>query len=497
MPTELPTTITTGPTPDSDWLDTVMGQVESNNLEFKAASSGFDKTKAVEYCVALANEGGGYLILGVSDSMPRTVGGSQAFQNTMELERFIFDALQIKVLIREVTHSAKRVLVFVIPKRRQGQPLHYQGRYLMRAGESLVPMPPHQLASIFDEANGGVMAKLVAVDLTSDEVMDLVDLRTFYDKMPWATPAAPADLMANAVVRGLLRADSPDTYSIPLQTAVLMAKDLAQFPGLELRRVRVLVYSGTSRLHATFEHFETRGYVLAFEDLIRLLRGHMPMEEQIVGGDGIRVSKPIYPPTAVREFLANALIHQDFDELSSQLVIEIFPNRIEIKNPGQPMIDVQRFVDETRSRNPELAELMRLAGICEARGSGVDRALTEIEDYLRPAPAFRAENGATTISLFASQDFAAMTVEERVWSAFLHCCLRYAAGDRLTNTSLRERFGVGTNKTAVVSQTIAAAVAGGLIQPDPRAGSSRRNAAYVPFFVIGSGTAEAQLRARG
>ncbi|WP_374206634.1 ATP-binding protein [Rathayibacter sp. VKM Ac-2928] len=164
-------------------------------------------------------------------------------------------------------------------------------------------------------------------------------------------------------------------------------------------------------------------------------------------------------------------------------MIEIFSDRMEIRNRGEPIIDVTRFVDETRARNPDLAEAMRHAGICEVRGSGVDCALEQIEDLLRPAPRFRAECGATTILLFAASDFSSMTIKDRVWSAFLHCCLRHQSGQRLTNASLRTRFGLPDNKATLVSHTIAAAVERRLILLDPRAGSSKRNAAYVPFFT--------------
>lgn len=125
---------------------------------------------------------------------------------------------------------------------------------------------------------------------------------------------------------------------------------------------------------------------------------------------------------------------------------------------------------------------MRLARICEVRGSGVDRALEQIEDYTQPAPRFQLETAATRVTLLKERKFEDMTQEERIWSAFLHCCVKYEKSDRLTNAILRTRHGLSTAKTTIVSQTIAAAVEAGLLKLDPRAGSSKRHAAYVPFF---------------
>lgn len=153
------------------------------------------------------------------------------------------------------------------------------------------------------------------------------------------------------------------------------------------------------------------------------------------------------------------------------------PRPSRVRSPGEPLVEIERFVDETRARAPDLAEIMRLARICEVRGSGVDRALEQIEDYLQPAPRFQSETAATRVTLLRERKFEDMTQEERIWSALLHCCVKYEKSDRLTNASLRARHELTAAKTTIVSQAIAATVEGGLIKLDPRAGSSKRHAA--------------------
>ena len=67
-----------------------------------------------------------------------------------------------------------------------------------------------------------------------------------------------------------------------------------------------------------------------------------------------------YPAIALREAVANALIHQDFSVTGTGVVVEIFSNRIEITNPGIPLVDIYRIVDNPpKSRNEKLASLMR------------------------------------------------------------------------------------------------------------------------------------------
>lgn len=116
------------------WLS---APAESEHLEFKEAKQQFDTTKLLRYCVALANEGGGHLVLGVSDKLPRRVVGTQAFVAATDLNDIksrIVDKLRIRVSAVELAHADGRVLVFAVPSRPVGQPLDFDGAYLMRAG---------------------------------------------------------------------------------------------------------------------------------------------------------------------------------------------------------------------------------------------------------------------------------------------------------------------------------------------------------------------------
>jgi ATP-dependent DNA helicase RecG len=119
------------------WLN---APVENERLEFKQAKNQFDTIKLLKYCVALANEGGGHFILGVTDKRPRKIIGSQAFPTPEEInsiKSLIVQKLRLRVEITELAHSDGRVLVFEVPTRPTGQPIAFEGAYLMRAGEDL------------------------------------------------------------------------------------------------------------------------------------------------------------------------------------------------------------------------------------------------------------------------------------------------------------------------------------------------------------------------
>src|SRR5262249_39467520 len=112
---------------------------EDEHLEFKEAKNSYEFEELVDYCVTLANEGGGRMILGITDKIPRRVVGTKAFDTPERTVAGIHERLNLKVTFEEVAHPQGRVLLFHVPSRPMGQPVHYRGRYLMRAGGELVP----------------------------------------------------------------------------------------------------------------------------------------------------------------------------------------------------------------------------------------------------------------------------------------------------------------------------------------------------------------------
>ena len=183
------------------------------------------------------------------------------------------------------------------------------------------------------------------------------------------------------------------------------------------------------------------------------------------------------------ELVANALIHQDFFVTGAGPMVEIFEDRIEITNPGEPLVDTQRFLDAPpESRNEALASLMRRVRICEERGSGIDKVITQVEMFQLPAPLFEVPPGSTRAVLFAHKILANMERAERVRACYQHACLKYVMRDFLTNASLRERFGIKEKNRATASRRICEAVDEGVIKPFDE-NAARRLMKYVPFWA--------------
>ena len=126
---------------------------------------------------------------------------------------------------------------------------------------------------------------------------------------------------------------------------------------------------------------------------------------------------------------------------------------------------------------------MRRLGICEEKGSGVDKVVDAAERFQLPAPDFRVGELRTTAILFAYQEFAEMSKTDRIRACYQHCCLMYVSNQRMSNQSLRERFRLPESKAATVSQVIAVTKDAGMIAADESESASTRYARYIPFWA--------------
>jgi len=164
-------------------------------------------------------------------------------------------------------------------------------------------------------------------------------------------------------------------------------------------------------------------------------------------------------------------------------MVEIFDDRIEITNPGEPLVDTQRFVDTPpRSRNETLASLMRRFRICEERGSGIDKVIFQAELLQLPAPLFEVPEGFTRTVLFAHRILTKMDKADRVRAVYQHACLRYVNRQYLTNASIRERFGIEPANRATASRLIRDTLEAGLIRLINEDAADKMRA-YVPYWA--------------
>lgn len=452
---------------------------EHKGLEFKEAKSQFDSRKICRYCVAIANEGGGYLLLGIQDQRPRYIVGTSAINDIAGMAAKLFQLIGFRVEVEEVHHPAGRVVVFAIPSRPIGTAYHHEGAYLMRSGEELVPMSEDRLRSIFAEARQDWLSQSAMENCSARDVVELLDTKGYARLLKRQYPDDSIEVM-NMLGKEKLIEQRGSRWVITNLAAILFAKRLDAFDHLGRKAPRLIVYEGNSKLESGHETVGGKGYALGFEGLIQSVNKRIPANEVIK--QALRHEVKMFPEIAVRELVANALIHQDFNESGTSVFIEIYPDRMEISNPGPPFIEIDRFIDSSQSRNEQLANIMRRIGICEERGSGIDKVIFATESFQLPAPDFRSGVRRTSAILFAHKEFEDMDRNDRIRACYQHCCLRFIMNEQMTNQSLRERFKQHEKKSESISRIIRDTIEAGKVKPFDPAQTSTRYRRYVPFW---------------
>lgn len=466
---------------------------ETDWIEFKVSN---DNPEMIgKLCSALSNAARisdqecAYVVWGIENSNHDVVGttfepDTKSVGNQL-LQMWLAQNLQpsIAFQFRSVAHPGGNVVLLEIPAATTA-PTAFRREAYIRIGSGTPRLSdyPDRFAQLNHKLipyqwERGVAKRWV----TSDEALALLDYRQYFrltsQRMPESTDGI-ADMLAGD---GIINADAGGRWNITNLGAILFAFDLSDFDhSLARKAVRFVAYAGSSRSDRVIHRQDGRkGYASGFEGLLEYINGLLPRNEHI--GLALRVDEPLFPQLAVRELVANALIHQDLTITGTGPLIELFADRIEISNPGSPLMETSRMIDlPPRSRNEMIASLMRRMGICEEQGSGLDKVIAEVEVAQLPPPLLRGETNSMQVVLYGPRRFADMTAEERVRACYFHAVLRFLGGDRMRNSSLRERFGIESRNAAQASQVIGKTLEAGLIRfadPDhPRAG-------YVPSWA--------------
>ncbi len=461
-------------------------------VEFKGNNA--NPQEIGEYISALSNSACyhkkdfAFLVFGLEDTTHKLVGTDfrplSEKKGNQELENWLVTQLnpRIDVNIYEFDYNGLHFSVFKIQATRN-TPVSFRGEYFIRVGsyKKRLDDHPEREREIWRIENTPVFENGVALEnANEDDILNYIDYPAFFDLLKLPLPDNRIGIIERLLQEKVIL-KTPKAYEIKNIGALLFARDISVFDGISRKALRVIIYKGNNRIHTIKEQTGIRGYAIGFEGLIKYLDEQLPSNEVIDKALRKRVS--LYPLLAIRELVANALIHQDFSIKGSSPMVEVFSNRIEITNPGKPLIDPLRFVDHNpESRNEILARFMRRLNICEERGSGIDKVVSECEYNQLPAPEIIVGDNYTRIILYAHKTLRQMDKQDKVRACYLHACLRYVSGEYMTNQSLRERFGIEEQNYSIASRIISDTIQAGLIKDYDTESKSRKYAKYVPFW---------------
>lgn len=351
-----------------DQLQSWLKTAEDEHLEFKEAKRGFDFEKLVQLSAAIANEGGGHIILGVTDRVPRKVVGSTAFVDVNRTKAGLSERLHLRIEATTIDHPDGNVTVFSVPSRPVGVPVEYRGAYWMRRGDETVPMTHDMLRRIFNETGPDFSAQVCPgasiTDLDSSGIAVLRSLLRQRNYHAARDDTSDAQLLADLE----LLDNTGVTYAalILVGTQAGLSKHLAQAE---------LVFEYRSDLSSVpyqqREEFR-KGFLLYHDDLWNLINLRNETHQYVDGFFSVNI--PTFNEVIIREAILNAVSHRDY-RLGGSIFLKQYPRQMEVVSPGgfPTGITEDNILDHQAPRNRRISEVLAKCGFVERSGQGLNR----------------------------------------------------------------------------------------------------------------------------
>lgn len=463
---------------------------ELNELDWKEALSS-KKEKLSQHISAFANfSGGGFLVYGINDS-----GKAIGISDTDEIKKItatlgniarqnLSPAVQIDFL--KFKYSGHPLLVAYINESPQ-KPVSLKNKGLefsyIRAGAATRKMDQQEIRGAILSSRTLRYEELPAI-LPLDKQNKWKNLFDFEELIKRANISSRSEENLNEqLFHHKLLLKSQGKY-LPTNLCVLLcAKNFNELPNYEKFNIRVTEYHGSDKTSSKRDIFFNAGYSLTLDELVARVLSLTPHQEIIK--EATRINQALAPETAIRELIANAIIHRDYAQNNSSVTVDIFSDRIEIANPGGllPDIALDRLIDHpSKTRNEVLADIMRKMKFAEEKGSGYDKAVKFIELNALPPLKWRQEKDYFCVIIYMPKKFSDMEKSERIEAVFQHSCLNFVANKKTTNQSIRQRFKFGEHEKTKTSRLIQDCLTAGRIKCANQ-NDLRRDWYYLPYFA--------------
>ena len=464
---------------------------ELNELDWKESLSP-DNIKLTRHLSAFANHpGGGFIVFGIENKTATPIGIAKMDADLIvqKLGSLCRDSLDPVVVIDHAIEIYQSLpLLFIYIKESSIKPVHVKSGTIedayIRSGGSTRQASRHEIGGLMLNSKTPQFEELHASKLKEfPEIKNQLDFRSIFKLLDKPVPQIDSELIRWMKDEKMIDEVDGAGFYITNFGALSCAYNLNDFDGLARKCIRLIKYKGITKQETEKEYPGNKGYAIGFDGLITFLKALLPGNEIIK--NALRKETTVYPEIALRELIANALIHQDFSIRGSGPMIEIFDNRIVISNPGKllPSKKIDRLIRTTpESRNEILAAAFRRYRICEERGSGLEKAVVAIELFGLPPLKFEELENSFRVTMYSPKSFANLTPVERIEACYQHSIIKYYSTGGMSNASLRERFKMHEKQRPQVSLVIKEALSLGKIKPRDPNNSSMKFAEYIPFW---------------
>ena len=476
------------------YLEKSLGKIPSelNEIDWKASLSP-KNDKLCKHITAFSNlPGGGFLVFGVDDKTAAILGITKPDADIIveRLASLCRDGVDPLVSIDHSIETFRgEELLFVHIKESAVKPVHIKSQTIeesyIRSGGTTRKASRQEIGALMLNSKTPTWEELHSSKLLNEvEIITLLEYDKILDLLKKPIPTNIPEIIKWLEDEKMIVDVDGKGYYISNFGAISAAKDLNKFDGLSRKALRLIKYEGKNKSAGSKEYPGTKGYAIGFEGLIQFVKGLLPGSEVIK--NALREETSVYPEIALRELIANILIHQDFTIRGTGPMIEIFEDRIEFTNPGKllPSKKIDRLIRTTpESRNEILAAAFRRYNICEERGSGFEKAVSSIELFGLPPLRFEETDNSFKVTMYSPRKFADMSNDERIEACYQHSIIQYYGNGGFNNTSLRKRFGMHDKQAAQISKLIKEAIDAGKIKLKDPESESKKFTLYVPYWA--------------
>jgi len=386
---------------------------ETKLVEFKDARGGFPRTTTRKSLSAFGNTHGGVIVFGVKEKENRTIGVigdiniAQLQENMTSLSaNDMSEVLRLDYHI--ITLFGKEILAVYAPECKNRTKPYYikelglpRGAFV-RDGNTDRQMTKDEMTSYVRNAQVDDFDKNCADEISKDDLSFEKIEKFLQDSATKTKREFKSGVIDDAVLKniGIIR-DCNEGLRPTIAGYLIFAKNNPQNK-IQFERyiIRCVRYKG-SGVHTDI--LDKANIIGTLDEQIDAMHSfvlrNIKKSAEIVGTK--RVEKYEYPEKAIREIVANAVIHRDYRITETYTQINIFDDRIEIFNPGNlpPGVTVENIKDAQASRNRIIAARLNEMDYLEEYGRGIDIVFTKMSEWRLLPPVFKNTSNSFKVIL--------------------------------------------------------------------------------------------------
>jgi len=349
-----------------------------DKVEFKKAENQYNfkngRRSVLGYVVALANEGGGKLILGVQENKNglHTINGSAAWAGQEgKLKENIFRDKQIRIETEVLYEGTNRVLVIHIPKRPIGKTLKFEDVPLMRVGEDLLPMSDEQLFKILQEQEPDFSAKICEgisiADLDETAIKKMKESYARKQKNPGFLQLSTGQVLTDLKLL--------ENGKLNYAALILLAKNEVIQDKLPQSKTIWEFRNSEAQIHHDSREVIGEPLFIGIDSIWKLINQPTLNKKYPVQSGAYIFDLYDFNEEVIREAVLNAIAHRDYT-ITSEVAIKQFPQKITIANPGgfPKGVTIENILTVSSTpRSRLMTEILEKTGLVERSGQGVDK----------------------------------------------------------------------------------------------------------------------------